>query len=1175
MLLGVCFAGGDVDGEIDIYATQLGIPSDYVNILSIRGTAAGRILLAGRDGSLYEMMYQAEDTWFNKRCRKVNHTQGGIVQLLVPSFMRFGQADALVDIVVDDTRNIVYTLSERSVITVWDLGTDGQSMRRVTVYSNAAREATRYVPRGLYLSRDQTLPIRAIAAVPASESASVHLMAITYTGIRLFFSTRASRTSRPSTLTLVNARVPPPSANASHARSPAPPSVHTAFYARGVTLMADESEGEELDTVVAVSPDIGSGEAQYGSSEAASHLRLHGRVWAFAEDTPPAAACRPTVPGTNTPVSEAAEAARAGIVVSLSDLATQHAHAPREFLALTVSGLHRIVQLRPVDVLYQLLTSAQGQDTDALAHFFHTYGRDQACAMCLILATASPAHRALRSNLAMLGEHAGVGSPRTPGQASHSRVTYSDPNMASYAARAFFKHGGAPYFDTRQDMLPSTSVDIGRAVTMPDLCYSGCHNGLCLYVSRILQPVWRRTLVTAQRDARFAPDLLHDIESALLSLASFLERNEAFTAPPPQNSAAANASTGADHTDGPTRRLLEYQSRSVPAEAHRAEQTSVHAMFQLVRRATDAVAFLAIVAEHDMRACVDLMAQDQQRRLGQLTFAQLVSVDLLGDAMRSRCIQFFGPADMLRYKAYENLERARTLRDEGERMALLNESLTRLCKIPLSVPLASVCDQFRAMGFYTGILELVLTCAHAVDPQRAGPQTDAHQSRLACYQCLFASLTDLYMPEGLAPRSPEAAGDALRMTPEERDRQRIQVEAKALASTDMTFHHAFYRWAIDHALGEHLLDLESPFLEGFLRHEYEAALEELDSGVDVAPVAIDLLWQFFVRNHKFAAAVLVLSKLAEKRTRAIGLDQRVRYLSLALGNAKSSGQSLKDAAQVLQELSEKMEVAQIQVKIARELAQLDDDALAALETAASAVDARPLGSMPDAGNVAGDVRAAAASLEYELFNISDLYNEYAVRYQLWESALAIMHCSGHSDEALIRQIWERIISDQLSGYHAEHHLAEVVAGKVIQLGRSYYPHAEAVFPVDYIASLLEQLVLQRHVHAAPTWGADVLAAIGLTHGALFDVYAGLYRTKPTIWADQAAQTHLVGVLCAVIERWLDIVRERRGERAQLASRNVEDAIGQYLVDLQSVPGAGDTVMDLVERLKRLQRTLQQ
>lgn len=90
LLIGVAIANQTgTDGrprkEIKLYATDLTISTD-IEMTSVVGTSDGRIFMCGQqDGNLYEMHYQANESWFGKRVQLVNHSVGG-VQSLLPRF---------------------------------------------------------------------------------------------------------------------------------------------------------------------------------------------------------------------------------------------------------------------------------------------------------------------------------------------------------------------------------------------------------------------------------------------------------------------------------------------------------------------------------------------------------------------------------------------------------------------------------------------------------------------------------------------------------------------------------------------------------------------------------------------------------------------------------------------------------------------------------------------------------------------------------------------------------------------------------------------------------------------------------------------------------------------------------------------------------------------------------
>lgn len=90
LLLGVTFNN---DGDTDVLGDLLlvpepifSVPTDNVVMSIISGTKDGRIFLGGKDGSLYEIVYQAEEGWFSRKCKKVNHSSSSL-SFLIPSFL--------------------------------------------------------------------------------------------------------------------------------------------------------------------------------------------------------------------------------------------------------------------------------------------------------------------------------------------------------------------------------------------------------------------------------------------------------------------------------------------------------------------------------------------------------------------------------------------------------------------------------------------------------------------------------------------------------------------------------------------------------------------------------------------------------------------------------------------------------------------------------------------------------------------------------------------------------------------------------------------------------------------------------------------------------------------------------------------------------------------------------
>ena len=201
-------------------------------MLTIVGTSTGRIFAGGRDGHIHELVYQvrsgltqgsvqggtrpqgadhcavvrsrgtrrgqAEDGWFTRRCRKVNRT-ASVISAFLPTFLALGTDDAIVSLVHDPTRDLLYALSERSAVHVIWLGANGAEFVRAVVHTTLRDEARRLYPHTPLLD-SATFRILSLHPVLRTESANVHLVAVTSngTGARAAAAYRLQARTRPT-----------------------------------------------------------------------------------------------------------------------------------------------------------------------------------------------------------------------------------------------------------------------------------------------------------------------------------------------------------------------------------------------------------------------------------------------------------------------------------------------------------------------------------------------------------------------------------------------------------------------------------------------------------------------------------------------------------------------------------------------------------------------------------------------------------------------------------------------------------------------------------------------------------------------------------------------------------------------------------------------------------------
>ncbi|KAG4218099.1 hypothetical protein PC116_g33421, partial [Phytophthora cactorum] len=120
-LLGV--AAKDAPGgakTIDLYGTKMSLPLKGLEARVIAGSADGRIFFSSQsDSDIYELKYQQEEKWFTNRTEKINHTyRPWTAAVPNPSQILWGKVsnERIVDIVVDDSRSLLYSLSNTSTV---------------------------------------------------------------------------------------------------------------------------------------------------------------------------------------------------------------------------------------------------------------------------------------------------------------------------------------------------------------------------------------------------------------------------------------------------------------------------------------------------------------------------------------------------------------------------------------------------------------------------------------------------------------------------------------------------------------------------------------------------------------------------------------------------------------------------------------------------------------------------------------------------------------------------------------------------------------------------------------------------------------------------------------------------------------------------------------------------
>lgn len=187
-------------------AYKMGI--DNVMIVKVLGTQSGRMFLAGSDGNMYELEYGTQESPWSvafgseqvAKCRKINHSSGTWKMLnILPSFLRSNPepVDSLIDLAVDEARNVLYTLSLGGNIGIFFLGGKVKNVVSPLILRefNVIRETQKFLetqkgscnlPAMNSFLDIKSLSIIGICVVPLTESRKSHLLVILNNGSRIY-----------------------------------------------------------------------------------------------------------------------------------------------------------------------------------------------------------------------------------------------------------------------------------------------------------------------------------------------------------------------------------------------------------------------------------------------------------------------------------------------------------------------------------------------------------------------------------------------------------------------------------------------------------------------------------------------------------------------------------------------------------------------------------------------------------------------------------------------------------------------------------------------------------------------------------------------------------------------------------------------------------------------------
>lgn len=305
---------------------------------------------------------------------------------------------------------MLYLLTEKGAIEAWDLA--DCSARRITRLSqndiaNAANNVIKSVDTSVFK------PVIDICVLPQAEYYSLHLIAVTQSGVRFYFGANIQPTldmqmkhCRIQNLTLQHVRLPPgftPNATCGKPRN-----IHSAFVSGGSMLMISSAQPDhDLLWCLSAEPFLRTELTPMTETmcrllaESSSTMHLDGQVWAVAE-------------------------AKTRIPSTLS-YPLQEVQSTKKVILLTTQGALVVELLKPTDLLQQALLACNGAHHDAIKAYFEVHLEPDSCATSLMLACMEN----------MVGTE-----------------------VSTWAAQAFFRYGGEPSFINQHQMMSQQQVTV-------------------------------------------------------------------------------------------------------------------------------------------------------------------------------------------------------------------------------------------------------------------------------------------------------------------------------------------------------------------------------------------------------------------------------------------------------------------------------------------------------------------------------------------------------------------------------------------------------------------------------------------------------------------------------------------------------------------------------------------
>lgn len=956
---------------------------------------SGRIFFTGKDDELniWELMYSNEDRWFERRCSKRCLTRLSLLGLL-PVLLSSSSGEHVRQLVLDDSREILYTLSSKSVIRAYALKKDGLEAPLVLQPSRILTDLRTTDCKGSKLLSGVWFTILAISVVPKAENENLYLVAITKAGCRIYLS-GAVYGGRVAAFRLQNVKFPPSMLTVEEMRdeitkknsaglffaldSTKPTSLlgyqkqllvlanatsKSTVFSPGIFVAAvqNSKQDKENNKLFVSVPDYGVLHYYHEYVENATFLENHGIVYDIVQLTP-------------SPAASSSPKGYANV------FATQYTATPLHFAVLTNKGVSVFRQRTPTEIFASL--------GDQPGPFVERYGLQEACLTALGIVCSDRYAESIREQ--MFG-------------------FFASTEGAGLSARFY---------------------------------------GLLLLIARIFREVWfkevfvvdkRSLLPSGAKNMKF----LNESKQYLSGMSIDKTQAVGFL-----NTVVVLLKFFEEY--GP--RVPYFQAaHSRDDEAGESEHRALSLIYDLLKIMKEAFLFLLILSDEsliigsdkefafsDTVKCIPL---ETQKKLSKLRFCSLflldaktkdavkevftllinknissgVLVDFLTDSLQKHCLLFCLAADVIVFRGFEHLRKAAQV-DADAKSQELGFAVALLTKVGPLMQVESLREAVRAMvalDYYPGVIEFVLGAAGPAGPER-------ESARIERFRLIFEALVEIDVKAiALYEKNKRAFGNDPIIL--ESTRLRDQSYALCFQYDDRLFQYEFYDWFVQQGLEKKLLEIDTPYILPYL--------QERSAG---SPDASYLLLRFYSKRGLYFEAAEVFFRLAISDF-SLSLDRRIEYLAKASGfcNCVEQFALRRQTAELLHSVQSNLDVAGLQLELVERI-RADESLI----------------------NEQRDENVAA--LDGRILDISLLYNEFAEPLGYDDLCLVIFKESDYRGAEEIEKKWDAVLEAVKRESEASGGLLPVMAANAVVAIGKRVSSSEVVFPIAVLVEKLKSL----------------------------------------------------------------------------------------------------------------------